>query len=355
MGAIIIVDAFWGDSGKGKISAYLTRRENAELCVRAGIGTNAGHSLYLGTLKELQLISTRQLPLGFLNPLTMVAVGAGVAVNPSIFQEEVEKYHLQDRARVDYRCPIITEEHIKQEQESAHLSGKIGSTCSGSGAARADFVLRKAGQAKDIAGLQPYVTDVAYLVNKAARSGTVIVEGSQGALLSLGLSPDYPYVTSGDCTSLAAAAQIGLGWQNISEAVMVLKALPSRVGEGPLPNELSADEIKERGIAEHGVVTGRLRRKAVGIPWGLLRYVAILNSPTQIALTFCEHYDPEVEGVTTRERLTPKVWELITKVEAQTGTPVTLVGTGKLFEHIVDLSERAAHSCVKSNNKKEFV
>ena len=47
MGAIIVVDALWGDSGKGKIAGYLSRRENASLCVRAGIGTNAGHSVYL--------------------------------------------------------------------------------------------------------------------------------------------------------------------------------------------------------------------------------------------------------------------------------------------------------------------
>ena len=62
MGAIIVVDALWGDSGKGKVAGYLSRRENASLCVRAGIGTNAGHSVYLS---EQDVIRTRQLPLGF--------------------------------------------------------------------------------------------------------------------------------------------------------------------------------------------------------------------------------------------------------------------------------------------------
>jgi adenylosuccinate synthase len=45
MGAIIVVDAFWGDSGKGKVSAWLARQHQALFCARAGTGTNAGHSI----------------------------------------------------------------------------------------------------------------------------------------------------------------------------------------------------------------------------------------------------------------------------------------------------------------------
>ena len=47
MGAIIVVDAFWGDSGKGKIAAYLADKHRAAFSVRAGTGTNAGHSIFL--------------------------------------------------------------------------------------------------------------------------------------------------------------------------------------------------------------------------------------------------------------------------------------------------------------------
>jgi adenylosuccinate synthase len=79
MGALIVVDALWGDPGKGKVAAYLSRRENARLCLRAGIGTNAGHSLYLS---EQEVLRTRQLPLGFLHPETHVGIGSGVAVDP---------------------------------------------------------------------------------------------------------------------------------------------------------------------------------------------------------------------------------------------------------------------------------
>lgn len=336
MGAIVVVDALWGDSGKGKVAAFLSRREQATLCLRAGIGTNAGHSIYLS---EAEVIRTRQLPMGFLHPETAVAIGSGVAVDPEIFLQEVERYSLHSRVTVDYRCPIITVEQRRREHESDHLSETIGSTRSGSGATHADFALRLAQQARSIASLQPFVGDVAQMANDQARAGTVIIECSQGTFLSLALSPDYPYVTSGNCTVAAAMDDVGLNWRNMRGAVMVVKAVPSRVGEGPLPGELSVDEITRRGIAEYGVVTGRLRRKAAEIPWEMLRYAAMLNGPTEIALTFCDHYDPAVTGVTSAAELTPRVRELIVQVEETTGAPVTLVETGKLWEHIVDLRD----------------
>jgi len=333
MGALVVVDALWGDSGKGKIAAFLSRREQASWCLRAGIGTNAGHSVYLA---DTGAVRTRQLPLGFLYPGTAVAIGSGVAVDPRIFRHEVDEYDLEERVRVDYRCPIITEEHIRRERENQHLMETVGTTASGSGMAQADFALRQALQAKDIPELQPYLADVAQLANQQAQEGTIVIECSQGTFLSLALSPDYPYVTSGNCTVAAAMDDVGLSWRNMRGAVMVVKAVPSRVGAGPLPGEIDADEIERRGIAEYGVVTGRPRRKAAEIPWDLLRYAAMLNGPTEIALTFCDHYDPAVAGATRFDQLTPRVRELIDKVEEATGAPVTIVETGKLFAHMID-------------------
>jgi adenylosuccinate synthase len=336
MGAIVVVDALWGDSGKGKISAFLTRREKAPLCLRAGIGTNAGHSVYMS---DNNVIRTRQLPLGFLENGTKVAVGSGVAVDPEVLSAEVERYELQGRVGIDYRCPVITQDHIRSEKVNQHLQDVVGSTGSGSGAAHADFVMRCATQAKDVPSLEPYLADVAEMANTTAKENTVIIECSQGMFLSLALSQDYPYVTSGNCTVAAAMDDVGLNWQHMTGAVMVVKATPSRVGAGPLPDELSPEEVVERGIAEYGVVTGRLRRKTSEIPWDMLRYAAMLNGPTEIALTFCDHYDPEVEGATTVSQLTPRVHDLIRKVEESTEAPVTLVETGKLFEHIIDLHD----------------
>lgn len=335
MGATIVVDALWGDSGKGKVAAFLSHREQAGLCVRAGIGTNAGHSVYLEPGADP--IRTRQLPLGFLRPETRVAIGSGVAVDPEVLLDEVRRYDLAERVMVDGRCPVITADHRRREREDGHLIETVGSTGSGSGMAQADFVLRRAQQARRTPALAPFIGDVALDANRCAREGGVIVECSQGTLLSLALSDDYPFVTSGNCTAVAAADDVGLSWQLIAGVVMVVKAVPSRVGAGPLPAELSRAEIERRGIAEYGVVTGRARRKAAEIPWDLLRYAAMLNGPTEIALTFCDHYDPAVTGATSRAALTPRIHALIAQVEDACGAPVTILETGKLFGQIIDM------------------
>src|SRR5205085_11223200 len=194
-----------------------------------------------------------------------------------VLLSEVARFGLAERATVDYRCAVITAEHITSERHDATLAKRVGSTCTGNGYARSDFVLRRAQQARDVPELQPYLADVARQVNDVAARQTVLIEGSQGTFLSLALSPDYPYTTSDNCTAAAAIDDVGLNWRLVQDVVMVVKAMPTRVGAGPLPHELSAEETVARGVAEHGVVTGRLRRKAAQIDWDLLAYATMLN------------------------------------------------------------------------------
>jgi adenylosuccinate synthase len=335
MGAIIIVDAFWGDSGKGKLSAYLTKKLDARFCVRAGTGINAGHSFYVGD----RVYVLNQLPCGFYESKAHIRVGSGVAVYPPAFFREAKEYGLLDRAKVDRRCPIITEEYRRAEGEDEHLAGRIGSTKSGTGYALAEFRLRKAKQAKDIPELKPYLADVALEVNSACERGEkVIIECTQGTMLSLALSPDYPYVTSDNCTAMAAADDVGLNWKHIDGVIMIVKALPSRIGEGPLPYEMTREEIDRQGISEFGVTTGRKRRKASNIDWELLRYATMLNAPTEIVITFCDHLDPLAKGIRRKGDITPKIWNLIRKVEEVTNTKVTIVETGKDIQDIIEIA-----------------
>src|SRR5207248_4868060 len=228
------------------------------------VGTNAGASVILD---DDTVIRARQLPTAWLNPRTRVAVGSGVLVDPAVLLSEVARFGLAERTTVDYRCAIITAEHIASERRDATLTQRVGSTCTGNGYARSDFVLRRAQQARDLPELQPYVGDVARQVNDVADRATVLVEGSQGTFLSLALSPDYPYTTSDNCTAAAAIDDVGLNWRLVHDVVLIVKAMPSRVGAGPLPHELSAEETVARGVAEYGVVTGRLRRRAGEMSW----------------------------------------------------------------------------------------
>jgi len=247
-------------------------------------------------------------------------------------------YGLRGRTRVDYRCPIILPEYRERENRNDHLRETVGSVGSGTGVARAEFALRQARQARDIPELESFTCDVARELNQACAAGrTVVVEGSQGTHLSLALTADYPCCTSDNCTTAALADDVGLNWQHIAEVVLIVKALPSRVGTGPLPLQLDQADEDARGIAEYGVTTGRRRRKAAGISWPHLDESVMLNGPTRIALTFCDHLDPAVAHVGSAAELTDPVRRLIDQLEERYSIPVSLCDCGKNFENIVEL------------------
>ncbi len=44
----VIVGAFWGDEGKGKIISYLALKDNLDFCVRTG-SVNAAHTVWRKT------------------------------------------------------------------------------------------------------------------------------------------------------------------------------------------------------------------------------------------------------------------------------------------------------------------
>jgi adenylosuccinate synthase len=337
-GAYIIVGAQWGDEGKGLISAYINAREKALAVYRAGTGANAEHGIFLED--EKTYLKTNQLPLGWIfNPDTLIRVGSGVAVDPNKLIQEINTYNLGNRVRVDYRCPIITEKHIQAEQESKGMKD-IGSTFSGTGFCRADFVLRKAKQAKDISSLFGLINNAGKEINHFCKEGTVIVECSQGTWLSLALSNDYPNVTSDNVTAVAAADDVLLNWKNIKEVVLVVKALPTREGAGNFGSveEIHPDHVKEAGMFEPSSIGGVQRRKATGIDFDLLRESVEINGATQIALTFCDHYDPKCTNAKKPDEITDKVWDLIERIEFETKLPVTILNTGKAYNNIIDLS-----------------
>jgi len=338
-GATIIVGAQWGDEGKGLISAYINARDEALFVSRAGTGANAEHGIFDGD----EYIKVNQLPLGWMfNPNTFILIGSGVAVDPVKFLAEVKKYNLQGRVFVDARCPIITAEHIKAEENSKAMKS-VGSTFSGTGFCRADFVLRKAKQARDIPELSDYTVDVSLTLNDACCNGfNVVIESSQGTFLSLALSPDYPNVTSDNVTAMAACDDVLLDWKYIKDVVLVVKALPTREGNGGMGNvpEMTLEEIKSKGMVEASSIGGVPRRKASSLDWEMLSYAVMVNGATQIALTFCDHYDPDITGATSKKQITPRVRALIKEIESNTGVPVTILNTGKNYDNIIDLGKK---------------
>ena len=340
-GAYLIIGAQWGDEGKGLISAYISRRENARFVARAGTGANAEHGIFLKD--EQTYLKVNQLPLGWMfSPGVQIRIGSGVAVDPKKLKSEIERYQLKDRVKVDYRCPIISPAHILAEEQSKGMT-TIGSTFSGTGYCRADFALRRAKQARDMDSLREFLTDASVDLNTACRTDTVVIESSQGTFLSLALSSDYPNVTSDNVTAMAAADDVLLNWKHICEVVLVVKALPTREGAGKMGNvpEMSLEEIERKGFVEPSSIGGVTRRKASGLDWDMLRYAVEVNGATQIALTFCDHYDPEMRNVKDRNGITAKVRELMEKIQTETSAPVRILNTGKAFDNIIDMDRES--------------
>jgi len=306
MSNVVVVGSQWGDEGKGKIVDWLSER--AEIVVRFQGGHNAGHTLVIdGKTYKLSL-----LPSGIVRQGKMSIIGNGVVVDPWALLDEIERARelgvdvTPDRLKLAENAPLILPLHreLDQAREIASGKGKIGTTGRGIGPAYEDKTARRAIRVCDLADrksleakvdrllahhnallrglgldevdrrklldlllelaprLLPYAASVWQELDRAHRAGRrILFEGAQGFLLDIDHGT-YPFVTSSNTVSGAAAAGSGMGPGRLGYVLGITKAYTTRVGSGPFPTELE-DEIGqglgERG-REFGTVTGRKRR-----------------------------------------------------------------------------------------------
>lgn len=330
MGCTVVVDGFFGDTGKGKIVSYLSLTDDAAICARAGVGPNAGHTVVLGS----KMYKLRMIPCGFINPRTRLLIGPGVAVDPEILLKEASECDVETRLGIDPQCAIIERRHMEADR-SGHLRSLIQTTGSGTGPCNADRALRIAKIAREIKSLEKYITDVPAELNRAIDGNkNVIIEGTQGTFISL-YHGTYPFVTSKDVCASAACSDVGIGPTRVDDVVIVFKSYVTRVGAGDLPAELSPDDVKKRGWDEYGTVTGRLRR-ASPFNFDLARRAVMLNGATQIALTKLDVLYPDCKGVTDFEELCEEAKKFVSRLEEELGLKTTLIGTGPDLKEIID-------------------
>ena len=331
MPSTVVVGGFFGDEGKGKIISYLSKKDNPSIVVRGGAGPNAGHTIKDGNTTY----KVRMLPSGFLNKNARVMIGPGVVVDPQVFLKEIQEFGVSGRVFLDNHCGIIEQNHLDQDSKG-RLKEKIGSTGSGTGPANAERAMRTLKMAKDIESLSSYIKDVPDEINSALKNKEeVLVEGTQGTHLSL-WHGTYPFVTSKDVTAAGICADVGLGPKSVDEVLIVFKAYLTRVGTGPMPGELTAEETEQKGWAEFGTVTGRPRR-AAEFDFNLARRAVMLNSATQIAITKLDVRFPECSGVKSMNELSSDAKSFIKNIEEKLEVPVTLIGTGPFVDDVVDI------------------
>lgn len=329
MPCTVIAGAFWGDEGKGKIVSYLALKDQLDVCVRTG-SVNAAHTVwYQGRRYALHMV-----PAAFVNEKCRLLIGAGANVHVAKFLEEVEATNVKNRVGIDQQASILEEKHSTQDKTSAHLKG-LGTTGWGVGPAIEERIRRTAKLARDIAELQPYLTDVAAEANNAIDAGKkVLLEGTQGLMLSL-FYGTYPYVTGRDTSASAICSEAGVGPTKVNDVLIVFKAFMTRVGTGPLPEELTKEKAQRRGWFETAAGTGRERRSAP-FNFELAEKAVKINGATQAAVTKLDVLYPQCKGAKTYNELPKEAEQFINEIEKQTRIPVVLIGTGPEALDIID-------------------
>lgn len=329
MPCTVIVGAFWGDEGKGKIISYLALKDKLDFCVRTG-SVNAAHTVWMDGKKY----ALHMVPAGFLYEKCRLLIGAGANVHVGKFFEELELTKVNGRMGIDQMASIIEEKHSIQDKASAVNKG-IGTTGWGVGPALEERARRTAKLARDIPELKPYLADVSTEINDGLDAGKkVLLEGTQGFMLSLYFGT-YPYVTGRDTGASAIASEAGVGPTRVDDVLIVYKSFITRVGAGPLPGEITKEEAVNKGWFEKAAGTGRDRRSAP-FDFELAKKTARINGATQAAVTKLDCLFTGCQGARKFSDLPADAKEFIKEVETRTGMPVALIGTGPEALDIID-------------------
>lgn len=347
----VVVGGQYGSEGKGKVSAFITKQENIDICVRCG-GPNSGHSFVDDNGHN---VIVRQLPTGFINPRTRLLIPAGALIDPSIVKQEIESLGLTpERVGIDHKCFII-EGKDREQEHRLHLSERLSSTLCGVGAAQARRVLRSedAKLARDAGSEYPwlirYLTDVSDEVNTALDlEKKVLIEGTQGFGLSLYHSAHYPYTTSRDTAASGFLSEVGVSPRLVTEIVAVFRTFPIRVAgkqAGPMKDEITWEQIRRESGCPHPIeertsVTKRVRRVA-RFDWDLAERAIRTNRPTRIALNGLDYLDYRNRHVRGRAELSLEALTFLSRLERLTGLRAGYLGVGPSLRDVFEADQNA--------------
>jgi adenylosuccinate synthase len=343
----VVVGGQYGGEGKGKISAFITRQEQIDICIRCG-GPNSGHTF---VADDGNTVLLRQLPTGYIRPQTRLLIPAGALVDLDVLKYELDTFGIDPkRVGVD-RNAMIIEKGDRERELQLDLRDRLSSTLCGVGSAVARRALR--GQDVQLAGqiahqltwLAELITDVSEEANAALdRNKRVLVEGTQGFGLSLYHSDSYPKTTSRDTTAAGFLSEVGLSPLLVTEIVLVFRTFPIRVaGEqaGPLKDEITWETIKEESGYPHAIqemttVSKKLRR--VGrFDWELAERAISMNRPTLIAVNGLDYLDCANRALRHAKSLTPRAQKFLGEFESKFGVLISMCGTGPSLSDIAIL------------------
>jgi adenylosuccinate synthase len=185
----------------------------------------------------------------------------------------------------------------------------IGSTAHGCGAALVNKIARDGSikMAKDVPELQQYICDTVTYLNKFLDAGAwILLEGTQGSMLSITTSPYYPYCTSRDTNVSNWLSEAGISPLWVHDIYGVFRAYPIRVAGNSGPTgapELTWDDIRNKSgnpdiKDEKTTVTKKIRRIFEFSKTDFER-AWMINTPTKLCINFADYIDVENSGLST--------------------------------------------------------
>jgi len=282
--ADIVLGLQYGDEGKARVIDNLAK--DYDIIARFNGGANAGHTI----ANERGSIAVRQIPSGIFYPQTTLYIGSGCVINIEKIAGEIKELKklgidLTKRLKISSQASIVQPHHILLDEL---LGEGIGTTKNGIGPSYADRAIRMRGEQivniracdllddpkhffaailsnlketqtiykksshnnveslkKAFAEIKPYIElDPLYLEKRVERGAKVLFEGAQSVMLDV-VKGSVPYVTSS--STIAAAAYVGgdLSPKYHRKTIGVIKAIMSRVGNGPFPPEFGNKKSEE--------------------------------------------------------------------------------------------------------------
>jgi len=276
MNTLSIVGLQFGDEGKGKITDSLSHQ--FDYVVRYQGGHNAGHTVYANGKKYVLHV----LPTGIVHPHTINILGTGMVISLDALQKELQGFN-PSQIRISDRAHLLFPFHqqLDIQSEQSTTTKTLGVTFD------VDAYLHTM---KDfITSIVPFIIDTSYEVFQAhQQKKRILFEGAQGVMLDLDHGT-YPYVTSSHPTPSSIPVDIGLPPSFIQDALGIVKAYTTRVGEGPFPTEIFGDaaEIIRKTGNEYGSTTGRPRR--IGhLDVVMLKHALRITGVNQLAITLLD-------------------------------------------------------------------
>ncbi|MBU0498333.1 MAG: adenylosuccinate synthase [Candidatus Thermoplasmatota archaeon] len=323
----LVIGTQWGDEGKGKVVDYYAKK--ADYVVRFQGGNNAGHTIKVGE----NVYKLHVTPSGVIQGKTGI-IGNGVVIDPEVLIKELDELTargIHPKLLISDRAHLIMPYHKLLDGAEEDLLGtqKIGTTKRGIGPCYSDKIARNGIRTCDILNaqllkrklerilpikqkmlsiyskrdildlssihktylnygkcLKPYITTTHITLQEAiTQNKTILFEGAQGTMLDVDFGT-YPYTTSSHTIAGGAAIGTGISPRHLTNIIGIVKAYTTRVGEGPLPTELTEDigqYLQQKG-QEFGTTTSRPRRCG-WLDLVVVRHSCNISGITNLAIT----------------------------------------------------------------------